>query len=328
MNCHYRHMFRYLSALLIAIAATSSLAQVGPYPNRPMHFIVPTPPGGGADLLARVVGKKISDSVGQPVIIENRPGAGGNVAAAQVSRMPADGYTVFIGAIAPLAISPSLYKSLPYDPIQDFAPITMGVVLSNILVAHPSFPANNVKELLAYARANPGVINFASSVTATSGHLAGELFATMGNVKMTHVPYKGGGPAMTDLLSGQVQISFASPPSALPFIKAGKLKALGVTTQYRLAALPDVPTIDESGVPGFSANNWYCFVAPAGTPKDIVARLNQEIRKAMAAPEVSAILATGGMDPAPGTPEALTAFIKAEIEKWGKIIKAGKFTAD
>ena len=328
MNYHYRHTFRYLCALLIAIAATSALAQVGPYPNRPIRFIVPTPPGGGADMLARLVGKKLSDSVGQPVIIDNRPGAAGNVAAGQVSRMPADGYTVFIGAIATLAISPSLYKSLPYDPIKDFAPITMGVVLSNILVVHPSFPVNNVKELLAYARANPGSVNFASSGNATSGHLAGELFATMGNVKMTHVPYKGGGPAMTDLLSGHVELSFASPPSAMPFIKAGRLKAVGVTTQYRLAALPDVPTIDESGVPGFSANNWYCFVAPAGTPKDIIAKLNQEIHKVLTAPDVRAILTAEGMDPAPGTPEALTAFIQAETEKWGKVIKAGKFTAD
>jgi tripartite-type tricarboxylate transporter receptor subunit TctC len=245
-----------------------------------------------------------------------------------VAHQPGDGYTLFVGAIATLAISPTLYKSLPYDPIKDFAPITMGVLLSNILVAHPSVKANNVRELIAYAAAHPGEVNFASSGNATSGHLAGELFATLAQVKLTHIPYKGGGPAMNDLLAGQVQISFASPPSALPLIKAGRLKALGVTTTYRLAALPDTPTIDESGLPGFSANNWYCFVAPPGTPSEIVARLNQELRAALSAPEVKAVLAAQGMDPAPGSPEQLSAFIKAETEKWGRIIRAGKFTAD
>jgi tripartite-type tricarboxylate transporter receptor subunit TctC len=303
-------------------------AQGAPYPNRPLHLIVPTAPGGGADALARTLGKRLSEALGQPVLIENRPGAGGNTAADFVAHQPGDGYTLFIGAIAPLAISPSLYKNLPYDPIKDFAPITMAVLLSNILVAHPSLPANNVKELIALAAAKPGAINFASSGNATSGHLAGELFATMAHVQMTHIPYKGGGPAMNDLLAGQVQISFASPPSALPFIRAGRLKALGVSTDYRQAALPDVPTIAESGLPGFVANNWYCFVASPGTPRPIVDRLNSEIHKAMAEPEVKALLATQGFDPVPGTPEALTAFIKSEMEKWGKIIRAGKFTAE
>jgi tripartite-type tricarboxylate transporter receptor subunit TctC len=235
---------------------------------------------------------------------------------------------LFVGAIAPLAISPTLYKSLPYDPTRDFAPITMGVVLSNILVAHPTLAANSVGELLALARARPGSINYSSSGNASAGHLAGALFSRMGNVAMVHIPYKGGGPSIIDLLAGQVQISFASPPSVLQHIRSGKLKPLGVTTDYRLAALPKVPTIAESGLPGFTANNWYCFVAPAGTPRDIIARLNQELRKAMSAPDTRAALVEQGMDPAPGTPEELGATIKSEIAKWGEIIRAGKFTAE
>jgi tripartite-type tricarboxylate transporter receptor subunit TctC len=322
---------RLAAWLLVAGAACAPFAahaQAGPYPNHAIRLIVPTAPGGGADALARTVGKRLSEQLGQTVLIENRPGAGGNTAADYVAHQPGDGYTLFIGAIATLAISPTLVKGLPYDPIKDFTPITMGVLLSNILVAHPSVPANNVRELIALAAAKPGSINFGSSGIGTSGHLAGELFAQMAHVQMTHVPYKGGGPAMNDLLAGQVQISFASPPSALPFIKAGRLKALGVSTDYRQAALPDVPTIAESGLPGFVANNWYCFVASPGTPRDIVDRLNLEIRKAMAVPDVKAVLATQGMDPAPGTPEELTAFIKSEIDKWAKIIRAGKFTAE
>jgi tripartite-type tricarboxylate transporter receptor subunit TctC len=303
-------------------------AEAGPYPNHALRLIVPTAPGGGADFLARAVGRRLSEQLGQTVVIENRPGAAGNTSADYVAHQPGDGYLLFIGAVATLAINPTLYKSLPYDPVKDFAPITMGVVLSNILVAHPSVPANNVRELIALARDKPGSINFGSSGNGTSGHLAGELFAMMAGVKMTHIPYKGGGPAMNDLLAGQVQISFASPPSALPFVKTGRLKALGVTTDYRLAALPEVPTIAESGLPGFSANNWYCFVASPGTPSDIVERLNLEIHKAMAAPDVKAVLVAQGMDPAPGTPAALTAFIKSEMDKWGKVIRAGKFTAE
>jgi tripartite-type tricarboxylate transporter receptor subunit TctC len=312
----------------VLVLAPPAIAQTGAWPTRAIQLIVPTPPAGGADFLARAVARRLGEGLGQPVVIENRPGAAGNMAAEMVARQPPDGYTLFIGAIAPLAISPTLYKTLPYDPVRDFAPITMGVVLSNILVAHPSLPAANVKELLALARAKPGTINYSSSGNATAGHLAGALFTRMGNVNMVHIPYKGGGPSIIDLLAGQVQISFASPPSVMQHVRSGKLKALGVTTDYRLTALPNVPTIAESGLPGFTANNWYCFVAPAGTPKDIVARLNQELRKALAMPETRAVLVEQGMDPAPGAPEELGATIKSEIAKWGEIVRAGKFTAE
>ncbi|MFO1191052.1 MAG: tripartite tricarboxylate transporter substrate binding protein [Rhodoferax sp.] len=315
-------------AATLAGIAPQGWAQAEPYPSRPLKIIVPTPPGGGADTLARVVGQRLSETMKQPVVIENRPGAAGNNAAEQVKRMAPDGYTIFIGAIAILAISPSLYKSLPFDPVKDFTPISMGVILSNVLVAHPSLPANNVRELIALAKAKPGTINFSSSGNATSGHLAGELFGAMTGTKLVHVPYKGGGPSIADLIAGHVQISFASPPSALPHVKAGKLKVLGVTTETRQAAMPEVPTIAESGVPGFSANNWYCFVGPAGIPRDIVARLNQEIRAAMADPGVQASMAAQGMVPEPSTPEALTQIIVSEMDKWGKVIRAGNFTPD
>lgn len=314
-------------ALSLAVALAAA-AQSPAYPNRPVLLVVPTPPGGGADFLARSVAKKVGEGLGQPLVIENRPGAGGNMAAEMVARQPPDGYTLFVGAIAPLAISPTLYKSLPYDPTRDFAPITMGVVLSNILVAHPTLAANTVGELLALARSKPGTINYSSSGNASAGHLAGALFSKMGGVSMVHIPYKGGGPSIIDLLAGQVQISFASPPSVMQHIKSGKLKPLGVTTEYRLAALPNVPAIAESGLPGFAANNWYCFVAPAGTPQEIVARLNVELRRAMGVPDIRSALVEQGMDPIPGTPEELGMLIRTEIAKWGEIIRAGKFTAD
>lgn len=315
-------------AATLAGIASQGWSQAEPYPSRPIKIIVPTPPGGGADTLARVVGQRLAETMKQPVVIENRPGAAGNTAAEQVKRMAPDGYTIFIGAISILAISPTLYKSLPFDPIKDFTPISMGVILSNILVANPSLPANNVRELIALAKAKPGTINFSSSGNATSGHLAGELFGAMTGTKLVHVPYKGGGPSIADLIAGHVQISFASPPSALPHVKAGKLKVLGVTTETRQAAMPDVPTIAEAGVPGFAANNWYCFVGPAGMPKEIVARLNQEIRHAMADPGVQTSMAAQGMVPEPSTPEALTQIIVSEIDKWGKVIRAGNFTPD
>jgi tripartite-type tricarboxylate transporter receptor subunit TctC len=315
-------------AATLASMTSPGWAQAEAYPSRPIKIIVPTPPGGGADALARLVGQRLSETMKTPVVIENRPGAAGNTAAEQVKRMAPDGYTIFIGAIAILAISPTLYKSLPFDPIKDFTPISMGVILSNILVANPSLPANNVRELIALAKSKPGSINFSSSGNATSGHLAGELFGAMTGTKLVHVPYKGGGPSIADLIAGHVQISFASPPSALPQVKAGKLKALGVTTETRQAIMPDIPTVAEAGVPGFAANNWYCFVGPAGMPKEIVARLNQEIRNAMADPTVQTSMATHGMVPEPSTPEGLTQIIVSEIDKWGKVIRAGNFTAD
>ncbi len=210
----------------LAVTPQLGVAQAMPFPSKPIRIIVPTPPGGGADLSTRLIGKRLSENVGQPVLVENRPGAGGNVAAEYVARSLPDGYTIFMGAIGPMSISPSLFRSLPFDPLKDFAPITMSVVLSNVLVAHPSVPVTDVQSLIALARSKPGTLNFGSSGNSSAGHLAGELFAGMGQVELVHVPYKGGGPAMADLLAGQIQLIFATTPSALPHIKTGKLKAL------------------------------------------------------------------------------------------------------
>ncbi|MFN0302618.1 MAG: Bug family tripartite tricarboxylate transporter substrate binding protein [Burkholderiales bacterium] len=308
-------------AIGLGVVVTRVAAQPAVFPSKPLRIIVPTPPGGGADLSTRLIGKRLSEHIGQPVLVENRPGAGGNVSAEYVARSLPDGYTIYMGAIGPMSISPSLFKSLTFDPLKDFAPITMSVVLSNVLVAHPSVPVTDVQSLLAFARAHPGTLNFGSSGNSSAGHLAGELFAGLGQVELVHVPYKGGGPAMADLLAGQIQLIFATTPSALPHIKAGKLKALGVTTLRRLPLLPDLPTIAEAGLPGYDANNWYCFVAPAKTPPDIVAFLNREFLKALSHAETHAMLTAQGLDPTPTTPEELTAIMKSEIAKWAKVIK-------
>lgn len=297
------------------------------YPLKPIKIIVPTPPGGGADYLARLIGQKLSARLSQSIVIENRPGAAGDTAAEQVSKMPGDGYTIFIGAIAILALSPFLYKNLPFDPVKDFTHISKGVNLSNLLVAHPALPVNNVKELIAYAQSKPGLINYSSSGNATAGHLAGVLFASMTNTEMVHIPYKGGGPAMNDLIAGHVQISFASPPSAMPYVKNGRLKVLGVTSDVRQVHLPGIATIAET-VPGFSASNWYCFVAPPNLPKDILDKLNAEIRSSLLESSVAANLISQGMIPEPSSPEELTQFIVAEMNKWGPVIKRARISVD
>jgi len=307
--------------------ADHSWSQSMAYPTKPIKIIVPTPPGGGADYLARLIGQKLSTRLSQAVLIENRPGAAGDTAAEQVSKMAGDGYTIFIGAIAILALSPFLYKNLPFDSVKDFTQITKGVSLSNLLVAHPSLPVNNVKELIAYALANPGAINYSSSGNATAGHLAGVLFSTMTNTDMVHIPYKGGGPAMNDLIAGHVQISFASPPSAMPYVKNGRLKVLAVSSENRQSNLLGIPTIAET-VPGFSASNWYCFIAPPNLPKEILDKLNAEIRLCLQDSTISSNLVSQGMIPEPSSPEDLTQFIVSEMNKWGPVIKRARISVD
>jgi len=317
-------MVRLLACLALAFGVSLAAAQPAPagYPSRPIRILVPTPPGGGADTATRLIAKRMSETIGQPVLVENRPGAGGNVAAEYVARAPADGYTIYMGAIGPMAISPGLYRSLPFDPVRDFVPITMSVVLSNILVAHPSVPARDVRELIAYARSKPGALNYGSSGNATAGHLAGELFNALAGVELVHVPYKGGGPAMADLLAGQIQLIFASAPSAIPHIKAGRLHAIGVTTLARQAYAPDIPTLAEGGLAGFDANNWYCFVAPSATPPGVVRILNREFRSALGHPPLREAMLAQGLEPAGGSPEELAAYMRAEMEKWGRLIRA------
>jgi tripartite-type tricarboxylate transporter receptor subunit TctC len=290
-------------------------------------MIVGFAPGGGTDTTARAISAKLGELLGQQVIIDNRAGAAGNIATELVAKANPDGYTLLLGTIAALAINPSLYRTkLPFDSVKDFAPIIQAVDSTNILSLHPSVPATNVKELIALAKTKS--LNYGSSGVGGTGHLAGELFNTMAGVKMTHVPYKGGGPAMIDLVGGQVQLVYATAASAVPMIKAGKIKGIAVTTIKRSALMPDIPTIAESGLPGFDANNWYGLLAPANTPRAIVVRLNAEVAKVLAMPDVKNFLFNQGLDPAPGTPEKFGAYIKSEIAKWAKVVKDSGARAD
>ena len=311
-----------LSASAGSAVSVTAFAQAAAFPSKPMRLIIPAAPGGGTDILGRIVAKKISENVGQTVIVDNRAGGSGFIAAEQTARMPPDGYTILIAPIATFGLAPSIYKSLPFDPVRDFAPISRGVVVTNVLVVHPSLPVKTAKEFLALAKARPKALNYGTSGYGSAAHLASELFALNGGVEFVHVPYKGGGPAVADLVAGHIQFSFATAPSALALIKGGKLRALGVTTPNRFPSLPDVPTISEAVFPGFEASNWYAFVAPANTPNDIVAKLNAELHRAMASPDVLQALLTQGMEPTPSTPEELHVFMKSEIAKWAEVVKA------
>ncbi len=292
------------------------------YPNRPIRFIVPFAPGGSTDTLARTLGQKLSEALGQQLVVDNRSGANGNIGTEMVARAVPDGYTILLGYIANLAIGPSLYEKLPFDPVRDFAPITQLAASPNIFVAHPSLPAKAFKGFIAYAKANPQKINFASAAVASPGHLAGELLNAAAGIQMQHVPYKGSGQAVIDLLAGNVQVMFSGMSSVMPHIKAGKLQPLAVTGSRRSSAVPDLPTIAESGFPGFEATAWYGVLAPAGTPKPIINRLHGEIVKALALPDVKERLGNVGFELVGSTPEAFGAYIKTETTKWAKVVKS------
>ncbi len=316
-----------LIPIAFALATLHGAAHAAEYPTKPIRMIVGFAPGGGTDTTARAISAKLGDLLGHQVIVDNRAGATGNIATDLVAKATPDGYTLLLGTIAALAINPSLYRTkLPFDSIKDFAPIIQAVDSTNILSLHPSVPAGTVKELIALAKTKS--LNYGSSGVGGTGHLAGELFNTMAGVKMTHVPYKGGGPAMIDLVGGQVQLVYATAASAVPQIKAGKIKGLAVTTAKRSALMPNIPTIAESGLPGFEANNWYGLLAPANTPRAIVMRLNTEVAKVLMMPDVKNFLFNQGLDPAPGTPEQFGAYIKAEMAKWAKVVKDSGARAD
>ncbi len=307
----------------IAIAAFAPAAPLhAEYPEKPIRMLVGFAPGGGTDTTARIVSQRLASALGQQVIVDNRAGAGGNIATEFVSHAPADGYTLLLGTPAAFAINPSLYKNLPFDPVKDFEPVSLIVSSTNVLVVHPSVSVRNVKELIAVAKARPGQLNYGSAGTGTPPHLAGVLFDTLAGTKMVHVPYKGGAPAMIALVSGEVELIFATVETAVPQIKAGKIRALGVTTAKRSALLPELPTIAEAGVPGYEANNWNGVLAPAKTPAAIVERLNREIGKVLGAQEVKDALFRQGFDAWPSTPQEFGAYIKAEIAKWAKVVKA------
>lgn len=311
---------------LLGLATTSVQAQN--YPNKPIRLIVPFPPGGGNDVIARLIAQKLSDRFGQQVVVDNKAGANGIVGLQALMQSPADGYTLAVAAAGPMAVNPSLYDKLPYDPTKDFSPITNLVNYPLLLVVHPSVPAKTTLDLVNLAKAKPQQLFFASPGSGNSGHLAGELFNTMAHVQTVHVPYKGQGPALADLLTGQVQMLYSSIPSVLPQVRSGQLNALAVGSAKRLPSLPDIPTIAESGVPGYEAYSWVGIVAPAKTPKAIVTRLNQEIVDILKQKDVAEKLNQQGALPVGDTPEQFAAYIKTEIDKWGAVVRAANIKAD
>ena len=303
-----------------AQAQAQTQTQTQTYPAKPIKLVVPYPPGGPTDIVARLVAQKLSEQMGQPVIIDNRPGAGGNPGAEMVARSTPDGYTLVVATTAH-AINPSLFKNLGYSLSKDFAPISQLTSGPLVIVANPGLPANNVAELIALAKAKPGELNFASSGNGQSTHLSAELFASMAGVKMNHIPYKGSAPALTDTMGGQTQLMFDTMLSAMPHVKAGKLKALAVTSSTRSPVAPDVPTVAESGLPGYEAIAWNGLLAPAGTPPEVVARLNAELKKVLASPDVKDKFEAQGFAASWNTPADFGRFMTAEVEKWGKVVK-------
>jgi tripartite-type tricarboxylate transporter receptor subunit TctC len=309
------------------LALTPLAAQAQAFPTKAITIIVPFSAGGTTDILARVLGQFMSKDLGQPVVIDNRAGAGGNIGTQLVARAAPDGYTILMGTVGTHAINQSLYPKLAFDPIKDFAPLTRVALVPNLLVANPAQPFKTVKELMAYAKANPGKVTFGSSGSGTSIHLSGELFKQMAGVDIQHVAYKGSAPAANDLLGNHIAIMFDNMPSAIGHVKAGKLRPLAVTTAQRSPALPDVPTIAEAGVPGYEATSWFGLLAPAGTPAPVVTKLNAAILKALADPDVKKKLLEQGAEPAGETPAQFAAFIASETVKWGKIVKQSGATA-
>ncbi|MBB3179910.1 tripartite tricarboxylate transporter substrate binding protein [Variovorax sp. Sphag1AA] len=318
-------MKRFLAPLLVACASVLPMvpaAHADSFPDKPLTLVVPFPPGGPTDAMARTLAAEIKEVIGQTMIVDNRGGAGGNIGAELVARAPADGYVLLFGTSGPLAINSSLYRKINYDPSKSFAPVIQVGHLPNILVVNPSVPVKNVKELIAYAKSNPGKLSYASSGNGASSHLAGVLFNSMAGVDLQHIPYKGTGPALTDLLGGQVSMSFTDVLTAMPYLKTGKLRALGVTTAQRSQALPDVPTLAEQGLKGYDVSVFFGIVAPAGTPPDRVKKLNEAFAKVLASPKVKQQFASQGLEPAPSTsPEALGKFIPEQMNMWASVVK-------
>ena len=314
-----QRMTRTIAALALAMLASGAHAQA--WPTKPIKWVVPFAPGGTTDILARTIGDKLAIALGQPVIIENKPGAGGGVGADYTAKAPADGYTIMGGTISTHAINASLYKSLPYDPVKDFAPITLIARVPNMLVVNPDVPVKNVAELIALMKASPAKYTFASSGNGTSQHLSGELFKTMAGVEMQHIPYKGSPPALQDVVGGQVTMTFDNITTAWPLAKGGKLRALAVTTAKRSSVAPEVPTLAESGLAGYEVGSWQGVFAPAGTPPEIVKRLNAEIVKIIRMPDVNEKLTALGAEPVGNTPEEFGALVRAEVGKWADVVK-------
>ena len=311
-------------AILLLACAVSAFAHgqsAGDYPSKAIRIVIPFAPGGGTDTLTRLVAQKMTEAWRQPVVADNRPGAGGTIASDIVAKAAPDGYTLLMGMIATHAMSPHLYKNLPYDAVKDFAPVTLAVVSPNILVVHPSIPANSIGELIAYAKANPGKLNYGSAGTGSPAHLAGELFRSLAKADIVHVPYKGGAPAVTALLGGEVAMMFAGPIESLPQVRSGKLRALGVTTPKRYDSARELPTMLEAGLAGFELTQWNGLFAPAATPPEIVAKLNAEVTRVLGLADVKERLLKAGFEPSPSSPREFADFVKRDYDRWGAVIR-------
>jgi tripartite-type tricarboxylate transporter receptor subunit TctC len=313
---------RALLAAALSLCAGGTFAQS--YPSKPIRLIVPFTPGGSTDILGRAIGQKLAEALAQQVVIENRPGAGGSIGAEAAARAAPDGYTLLMGHIGTLAVNPSLYPKLGYDPLKSFVPVAWVARVTNVLVVNPAVPAQSVQELIRLAHDQPGRLRYGSGGNGSAAHLATEYFKLRTQTDIVHVPYKGTGPAVTDLLGGQIEVMMTGAPAVMSHVKAGKMRALAISSAQRIESLPDLPTIAEAGVPGFEAIQWYGVVAPTGTPEAVITRLNAEINRALATPELKARLVAEGAEAAPTTPQAFGAFIAAEIERWRPVIqKAG-----
>jgi tripartite-type tricarboxylate transporter receptor subunit TctC len=322
VNARRRLLLRLAAAAALAMFAQAGAAQTAvSFPLKPVRFVVGFPPGGPSDILARALAQKLAELWGQQVVVENHPGAGGNIAAEFVAKSAADGHTWLLGNNSILATNASLYRRLGYDPVKDFAPVTLVAVQPNILVVNPAVPAGSVRELVALAQSRPGQLNYASSGAGAAAHLAGELFKAMAGVDIVHVPYKGAQPALTDLIAGHAQLMFATSASVMPYIKSGRLRALAVTTAQRSASVPDLPTVAEAGVPGFEAITWHGVVVPAATPAAVVARINRDIIQVLGAPDLRDRLASLGAEVAVGTPREFAEYIARETPKWAAVVK-------
>jgi tripartite-type tricarboxylate transporter receptor subunit TctC len=313
--------------LLATLALVCSLSQAQTFPSKPITMVVGFEPGGGTDTVARVVAKFMSDNVGQQVLVENRAGAGGNIAVDHTIKSAPDGYTIVLANVGALTVNPHLMK-LGYDPLRDLAPISMAVVFPNIIVTHPKANAKTLAEFVQRAKEKPNTVTYGSSGVGGAGHLAGELLEQVAQIKLVHVPYKGGGPAMRGLVGGEIDSYISTPVAALPHVTSGRVFAIASTGAKRSSALPNVPTIAESGYPGYEAVNWYAYLAPAKTPRPIIEQLNREIGKVLRAPAAAALLEKQGVDPEPTTPEALAAYMKREYETWGKVVKQANIKAE
>ncbi|MFO1412985.1 MAG: tripartite tricarboxylate transporter substrate binding protein [Burkholderiales bacterium] len=322
-----------VARVLVGVVALCGAALAAPawaqaYPTKTVKMVVPFPPGGSLDITGRLIAQKLTEMWGQPVVVENKPGAGGNIGADFVAKSPPDGYTILMGALSTHAVNPSLYKTMPYDAAKDFAPITLIAITPNVLVVNANSPVNNVKEFIAYTKANPGKLSFGSGSNGSAGHLAGELYKVETGTDAVHIPFKGGAPATQALLAGDTQFMFDNLANAMAQVKAGKLKALAVTTGQRSKLVPDLPTMAEAGLPGFDISTWYGFFAPAGTPPAIVAKWNADVTKILNSPEVREKIMADGAEPAPDTPAEFAAFIQKELAKYARIVKASGAKVD